>query len=86
MRTLSSFNRTTEVSFVVTCILVQKHEATSQEGVVNFHLCLCLVPISVFLNSDVVAKVPFCSAQAIRVERSTLDRSCLFVDPSHMEV
>ena len=40
----------------------------------------------VFLNSDVVAKVPFALAQAIRVERSALDRSCLLVDPSHMEV
>ena len=27
-----------------------------------------------------------CVAQAICVERSALDRSCLLVDPSHMEV
>ena len=27
---------------VVTCILVQRHETTSQEGVMNFHLCLSI--------------------------------------------
>ena len=60
MRTLSSFERHNRGrKFVVTCILVQRHEAASQEGVMNFHLCLCFVPISVFLNSDTVAKVPF---------------------------
>ena len=30
---------------VVTCILVQRHEAASQEGVMNFHLCLS-IPIN----------------------------------------
>ena len=37
----------------MTCILVQRHEDTSQEGVKNFHLCLCLQQFFyVFVNLD----------------------------------
>ena len=43
LRTLSSFERHNRGrKFVVTCILVQRHEATSQEGVKIFHFCLSL--------------------------------------------
>jgi len=43
MRTLSNFEQHNRGrKFVVTCILVQRHEATSQEGVMNLHLCLSI--------------------------------------------
>ena len=31
-------------------LLVQRHEDTSQEGVKNFHLCLCLLSSSFVFN------------------------------------
>ena len=57
MRTLSSFeghNRGRK--FVVTCILVQRHEATSQKGVMNFHLCLSIPINSLWKAFDMKAR------------------------------
>ena len=46
-------NETEVVSCFVTCILVQRHEATSQEAVKKYHLCL-----SIPINSSCTHVVP----------------------------